>query len=209
MLEHQLEKVRNLYSTNLLENGVESRSVGWNSEVGHHLRFEKLCSFIRGDIGPISINDYGCGYGALLDFLSKHARAEVVKYHGYDICAEMLNAAKEKLKWYEGSIDLILDAEVKTKADYSIVSGTFNVKFDSTDEDWTLLIIEKLAMLNEMSTKGFSFNLLTSYVDWKEPHLFYADPCFWFDYCKRNFSKKVSLLHDYDLWEWTISVTKA
>lgn len=56
------------------------------------------------------------------------------------------------------------------------------------------------------SVKGFSFNLLSTYADWKENHLFYGDPTYFFDYCKRNFSKKVFLLHDYPLYEWTIGV---
>jgi len=38
--------------------------------------------------------------------------------------------------------------------------------------------------------------------------LYYADPCFIFDYCKRNFSRNVALLHDYELYEFTIIVRK-
>ena len=54
--------------------------------------------------------------------------------------------------------------------------------------------------------KALAFNLLSTYVDWQEPHLFYGDPLFWFDHCKRNYSRQVALLHDYPLYEWTIVV---
>ena len=36
--------------------------------------------------------------------------------------------------------------------------------------------------------------------------LYYGDPSFFFDHCKREHSRHVALLHDYGLWEWTIVV---
>ena len=53
-----------------------------------------------------------------------------------------------------------------------------------------------------------AFNLLTNYVDYKDEDLYYADPTYYFEYCKNQFSKNVSLLHDYDLFEWTIIIKK-
>ena len=38
--------------------------------------------------------------------------------------------------------------------------------------------------------------------------LYYADPLFFFDYCKNYFSEKITLIHDYDLYEFTILVKK-
>jgi len=38
--------------------------------------------------------------------------------------------------------------------------------------------------------------------------LFYANPCNFFDFCKNNFSKNVSLIHDYGCYEFTIRVIK-
>jgi hypothetical protein len=34
--------------------------------------------------------------------------------------------------------------------------------------------------------------------------LYYGDPCFLFDYCKRHFSKNIVLLHDYNLYDFTL-----
>jgi hypothetical protein len=38
--------------------------------------------------------------------------------------------------------------------------------------------------------------------------LFYADPCVYFDLCKRRYSRQVALLHDYGLYEFTLIVRK-
>jgi SAM-dependent methyltransferase len=170
------------------------------------LRFSKLTSIISNNDEHISINDYGCGYGAHLDFLINNAGLKVNRYNGYDLSIEMLEAAKEKLSIHQAEIQLKHSSSLETVADYSFVSGTFNVRFEASDKDWEEFIKAKLHEMHRFSNKGFSFNLLTSYVDWKEPHLYYGDPCYWFDYCKKHFSKKVSLLHDYPLWEWTILV---
>jgi hypothetical protein len=49
---------------------------------------------------------------------------------------------------------------------------------------------------------------LSTYVHWKAENLYYADPFMFFDFCKRNISPYVSLLHDYPLFEWTLLVRK-
>ena len=39
-------------------------------------------------------------------------------------------------------------------------------------------------------------------------YLYYGDPLFYFDYSKRHFSRNVALLHDYDLYEFTLLIKK-
>lgn len=82
------------------------------------------------------------------------------------------------------------------------------MKFDIEDSLWEHYVKKALFNVNEKSIKGFAFNILTTYVDYKERHLYYADPLFFFDFCKKNFSRNVSLLHDYGLYEWTMIVKK-
>jgi SAM-dependent methyltransferase len=206
-MDDTLEKIANLYSDNLSEHGDDSKAVGWPTVDSQELRFEKLTQVIPDIDGAFSVNDYGCGYGAHLKYLLGK-QYSVAVYNGYDLSQEMLDKSKECLKEFNGDLKLINSSNITTPADFSFVSGTFNVRFETTYDDWKNFIEETLTMINESSKLGFSFNLLSKYVDWEEPHLFYGDPCYWFDYCKLNFSKQVSLLHDYPLYEWTILVRK-
>jgi hypothetical protein len=50
--------------------------------------------------------------------------------------------------------------------------------------------------------------MLTKYsdADRMRGDLYYGDPAFFFDHCKRSFSRNVALLHDYGLYEFTILV---
>lgn len=200
-----LHQVRDLYSSNLAEKGVGPNSVGWRDEATQQLRFRKLAHVIVPDgDAALTYNDLGCGYGAMFPFLRDEAGAPLGLYRGYDISREMLDAARTFAA--DPRVELVEGARLDKKADYSFVSGTFNVRFRATDEEWLAYILEMLANAAEFSTKGFAFNLLTSYVDWKEPHLYYGDPKFFFDHCVRTFSRRVALLQDYPLYEWTIAV---
>jgi hypothetical protein len=124
----------------------------------------------------------------------------------FDISEEMIKAASN---YVENQKTCFIKSDKITKlADYSFTSGIFNVKFKKSDEEWKNYILETLSNMNEYSKKGFSFNLLTTYVDYKEEHLYYGDPLFFFDYCKKKFSENLSLIHNYNLWDWTIHVKK-
>ena len=96
------------------------------------------------------------------------------------------------------------------QSDYTLASGIFNIRFRATNEDWLKYILETITVMNERSLKGFSFNMLTTYSDrdYMKEELYYGDPCLFFDHCKRNFSKNVALLHDYDQYDFTILVRK-
>lgn len=201
-----LEKVEKLYTNSLEKHGIDSRAVGWNTSECQILRFDKLAEVIVNKDSPIIINDLGCGYGAMYNYLINNDY-KISEYNGYDISDEMLKQAQNLIGKIP-CVNLIKSPSLITEADYTFVSGIFNVKFDAKEDEWVEFVKKTLRNMNKYSKKGFSFNLLTSYVDYRKEDLYYADPSYFFDYCKKSFSKKVSLLHDYDLWEWTIIVKK-
>lgn len=205
-MENILKKVETLYTDSLKKHGVGSKAVGWTTESGQIVRFDKLVAVIENKDLSYSVNDLGCGYGAMFQYLEENS-FKLQQYNGYDISSDMLNCARERIGDNK-KVKLFEKSTLQTRADYSFISGIFNVKFESDDEKWEQFIEDTLQNINDNSKKGFAFNLLTSYVDYKEPHLYYADPCKYFNFCKKNFSKNISLIHDYDLWEWTILVKK-
>ena len=89
-----------------------------------------------------------------------------------------------------------------------MTSGIFNVKFDEQRDNWEYYVKQTLKNMFEQSKKGMAFNLLTKYVDFEAADLFYADPTQYFDYCKKELSSYVNLIHDYNLYEWTIVIKK-
>ncbi len=201
-----INKVGNYYSKKVMEHGATSTGVDWNGRESQFLRFQQLGKVLSTK-SDISILDYGCGYGAFIDYLAENGYHDI-KYFGYDISEEMLKEAKLN---YPGERFKFINSESHlTNVDFTIASGIFNVRLDTSIEEWEAYILKTLDVINRISDKGFSFNILTSYSDeaYKKDYLFYAEPMFYFNLCKEHYSRNVALLHDYDLYEFTIIVRK-
>ena len=152
--------------------------------------------------GRFSLNDYGCGYGALVGLLE--ARGLLVDYRGFDLSESMLEHARREHE----EVTFVANVEELPSADYTVASGIFNVKLDVPVDDWREYVLGTLETIARLSDKGFAFNMLTSYsdADRMRNDLYYGDPRFFFDLCKREYSRHVALLHDYGLYEFTMIV---
>ncbi|MCK5610397.1 class I SAM-dependent methyltransferase [Candidatus Pacearchaeota archaeon] len=205
-MKRPLKKIADLYTDNLRNLGASPRGVGWRDKQSQMLRFAKLGQVLKEETKgkKINFNDLGCGYGAMYLFLKKLPQIKTGKYFGYDISESMLAEARKTIN--APGVFFVKSDRILHQADYSFASGIFNVKFNESNHAWKKYTLDVLKNMNNMSRKGFAFNALSTYVDYKEKHLYYADALFYFDFCKKHFSKRVSLLHDYKLYEWTMIV---
>ena len=201
-----LSEIESYYSERIRTHGESPQGVDWNGADGQTLRFEQLLKIVSLE-RQFSINDLGCGYGALLDFVSQSV--EDYLYAGFDISEEMITVGRKRYK-ENSRARFAVGHEPDGIADYGIASGIFNVKLRASEAEWESYIERSLDILNGTSRCGFAFNCLTSYSDSEmtRPHLYYADPLQIFDLCKRRYSRNVALLHDYDLYEFTVLVRK-
>jgi len=201
-----LSEIENYYTQKVLSHGDSPQGVDWNSSESQELRF-KILSQVIAQNKNFSVLDYGCGYGAMFSYYKLNY--DNFKYTGFDISDEMIKKAKENHKtesnanWFNKVDDIAVH-------DFVIASGIFNVRLKNSDNDWEIYIFDTLNQINKLAERGFAFNMLTSYSDkeYMKDYLYYADPRLIFDYCKKNFSKNIALLHDYDLYEFTIIVRK-
>lgn len=201
-----LAEVAEYYSSKLAEHGETPRGVDWNGEESQVLRFEQLAKIISPST-KFSINDLGCGYGSLFDYLESHCRD--FTYSGCDVSGDMIRAAQGRYA-SDANARFVATSVPPEIADYGIASGIFNVRLGRSDHEWREYLEATLDVLDRTSLKGFAFNCLTSYSDKEKmrDYLYYADPCALFDQCKRRYSRHVALLHDYGLYEFTILVRK-
>jgi len=201
-----LEAVRNYYDEKVSEFGPTPGGVDWNGTESQSVRFDVLSQLVRGsNEQPISVDDYGCGYGAYLDYLRTHGMTNI-DYIGLDVAPKMIEEARKR---HPSRGFLVGDSSPRI-ADYAVASGIFNVALDTNREEWLSHILATLDKMDAATTAGFAFNCLTSYshADKKRPYLYYGDPCFYFNHCKSSYSDHVALLHDYGLYEFTILVRK-
>ena len=202
----KLKSIGEYYTKKLTSFGATPAGVDWNGEEGQTLRFVQLERLF--DISSVaSIADIGCGYGALLTFL--RGRGFRGDYVGIDISAEMIDAARGAHSNDAGATFDCARAPARA-CEYAVASGIMNVRLDTPDDEWRTHIENTIAVLDRAGERGFAFNSLTSYSDPERmvERLYYADPCWLFDLCKSKYSRNVALLHDYDLYEFTILVRK-
>ncbi len=198
-------EVGHFFSEKVARLGPTPAGADFNSEAAQTERFRQFVRLLDFS-APFSLIDFGCGYGALAPYLL-NLGLPLRRYVGFDISQEMIEAARAQTP---ADIEAELTTEVGHigKADFTIASGIFNMKLKADPAAWHQHIVGTLDILARASVRGFAFNMLTSYSDREKmrPDLYYGDPCWFFDHCKRRFSRNVAVLHDYELYDWTLSV---
>ena len=200
-----LKPLDTFFSSALAEFGPVNQGAGWADLDQQIKRFAELSkAFDTSE--PFDVLDYGCGYGAMLDYL-KSTKASAA-YWGYDISKALLKAARDT---HPGMEDRFLSEIPQGKRyDYVVASGIFNLRMDIPLDTWDDIVHATIDKFHALSSRGFAFNMLTSY---REPHhkrscAYYGDPLHFFDLCFRKYSPNIALIHDYNLWDFTIIVRK-
>lgn len=201
-----IQQVSSYYGSKLATHGATSRGVDWNSEESQTLRFSQFDHLLPTG-STFSIIDFGCGYGALADYLNRTGRH--FDYVGYDVNEAMIATAIE-LHSDAANCSFTNSEALLKPADFCVASGLFNVKLQVPRAEWEDYIHDTLHTIAANSTRGFAFNVLTQYSDRHRMRddLFYADPSHVLAYCITHFSRHVAVLHDYGLYEFTVLVRK-
>ena len=200
-----LKKIEEYYTKKINAYGNKPMGVDWKDKSSQQLRFLQLLKIIESK-NKFTINDIGCGYGALYEFMQDYYKS--FKYYGFDISEAMIEKASSL--YNPKNVSFLRSSSPNLINDYSVASGIFNVRLNTNNNDWLEYIKKTLKIMDKKSIKGFSFNCLSSYSDKSKMRrdLYYADPLILFDYCKKNFSKNIALLHDYNLYEFTMLIKK-
>ena len=154
-------KIADIYNQRFLRLGPAPEASMWFSKKRQFTRFDIIFNEINllTKHNKKSIIDIGCGYGSFLQFLSERGADGIWSYYGYDLSTEVIKFCKEKYSdgavFYTGSFP-------DFKAEFIIMSGTYNF-FPSKDYDhWRLYFYRSLRKLWSKTTCAMIFNLQTS-----------------------------------------------
>jgi SAM-dependent methyltransferase len=200
-----LKDISKVFGHRIRTFGDVPAGVLWKNRKGQKLRFEVLAGILD-DLppsAPVTINDFGCGYGAMYDFLRDLPTMAKITYSGYDISKEMVNTASQRNN--DRRATFIKASRIDTPADFTFVSGTFNLNLDVDDGPWNTYVKSTLNQLWVMSNKGLAFNMLDKNHPNQEIGLFYANAEEYIDFC-RTLSPDVTIIDNYPLDEWTIFI---
>lgn len=202
-----LEQIASVFSRRFREYGETPRGVLWRTLEGQQLRFEILAGILDNIPAgkPLSINDYGCGYGAFFDFLCTLPSFPDMTYTGYDISDDMVRAASARTNDQRATFT---NASVVDQAvDFTFVSGTFNLKLQTPVKSWEAYIKSALSALWLKTDKGLAFNMLDNDHAEKGDSLYYADAEAFMNFCS-TLSDNVTLIDNAPFQEWTIFIRR-
>lgn len=176
------------YRSLLDKYGDSPGSAQWADESSQFRRFKVLNQI--GNLKGRTVLDYGCGCAAFAQYL-KITDQDPSLYCGVDLVEEFF--AYARIKYPEGTYLLPDQLSDSSSFDYVFVSGVFNNKIDDNSGFWRKTILR----LFDIARVGLAFNMLSTYVDYNDPTLYYEDPCAVFRFLKENVSPYVSIRHDY------------
>ena len=196
------------YTSRLEAHGPTPLGVDWSCVPTQELRFVQLLK-LRGAKRRFSLNDLGCGYGALLAYLDRRHGNCTIDYLGVDLSIAMIAEAR-KLWAQRPATRFEFGHASSREADFSLASGIFNVRLDLPPDDWTGLIAATLNGLHATSRLGFAVNFLEPAPagSTARPELYRTPSPTWAKYCEQRFGSRVDVISGYGMREYTLLVRR-
>lgn len=191
----------NRYRDRLEAHGPGIKALSSGTTERRDIRFDVLNS--AGDMRGKRVLDIGCGMADFHAWLDD--RGIQIDYTGYDITPELIEIAASRFPNARFEIRDIQKQGIQEEFDYVVSSQTFNnvLNFQNNYE----IMRDILRICYEASRTAVIVDMMTSYVDFREPHLFYYNPELIFRYAK-SLTKRVLLRHDYPAYEFAIILYK-
>jgi SAM-dependent methyltransferase len=203
-LEQVHMDIERYYTQKVTEHGPTPLGVDWSCVPTQEMRFVqllKLCDFGS----PFTLNDIGCGYGALLAYLKRRHRGRAVDYVGADLSAAMIDHAR-RLWSRRPATAFVVGPDAGRVADYAVCSGIFNVRLNQPLAAWEAFVANALEGLRSGSSRGFAANFLAPAAPGAAPipQLYRVEPDRWVRYCERELGARVEVIEGYGMCEFTL-----
>jgi SAM-dependent methyltransferase len=142
--------------------------------------------------------DVGCGLGAMHEHLVSAGIA--CRYTGYDINPQLIDMARRRHPALTFEVRDVLSEEFP-EFDFIVSSSSFNLKLEH--EDNYSFIERMLKTMHAHARRAVAVDLMTSYVDFKNPDAFYYEPERVLAIAK-GITKRVALRHDLPLFQFCV-----
>jgi 2-polyprenyl-3-methyl-5-hydroxy-6-metoxy-1,4-benzoquinol methylase len=194
-----LDDVKKRYQNRIEQFGVSFDSLNSGDQAKQIARCEAHLKSM--DINKSHVLDIGCGLGSFYNFLKQnHAK---YTYTGYDIVNEYINYCKEHYKDASFECRNIFEDGIEGTYDTIVMSQVLNNRYSSSDNMEVMCNAIELAFKH--TTHSVSIDMMSKYVDFENPELYYYQPEEVFKYAKKV-TKKVRLLHEYRPFEFCIQL---
>lgn len=195
------------YEDCLDRHGDTHLGVDWPNAEDARTRYRVMLDVIREPASrPVSLLDFGCGAGHLLDYIRRMGASQI-DYRGLDASEKFVALCRRKFPqttFYQS--DILQDRSDIEPADYVVLNGVLTERRDLTTSEMQAYMEALLQAVWPLARKGMAFNVMSCQVDWQRDDLFHlpfdATARFVADHLSRHFLFR----QDYGLYEYTTYV---
>jgi len=196
------EDARNVirrYQERISEHGATFASLNSGSAAKQGIRHGVHASALRGS--HPSILEVGCGLGDFYKYLTEHQTN--CSYTGYDIVPEYVAECQRSCPNAKFELRNIFAAGIDGPYDTIVMSQVLNNRYQQSDNMEVMRRAMELAF--QHTRVSVSIDMLSTYVDFRNPDLFYYSPEEIFRTAK-TVAPRVTLRHDYRAYEFCIQL---
>jgi len=195
------------YEDCLDRHGDTHLGVDWPNAEDAETRYRVMLGLIRepADV-PVSLLDFGCGAGHLLDFIRRN-RLETIAYQGLDASPKFIALCQRKFPGVPFlAIDFLTDRIGVNPVDYIVLNGVLTEKREMTDREMRAYMEALITALWPFAGRGLAFNVMSTQVDWQRDDLFHVPFDDMADFVTARLSGHFQFRQDYGLYEYTTYV---
>lgn len=187
------------YQRRIAEHGPTFASLNSGSEEKQRLRHSIHASALRGK--RPSILEIGCGLGDFYKYLL--AQNQDCSYHGYDIVPEYISECQRVYPQAKFEVRNIFVDGIDGMYDTVAMSQVLNNRYEKSDN---MRVMQRaLEVAFEHTRISVSVDMLSTYVDFRNPDLFYYSPEEIFRVAK-SIAPRVLMRHDYRAFEFCVQL---
>jgi SAM-dependent methyltransferase len=187
------------YQRRIAEHGPTFASLNSGSELKQAIRQGVHASALRGE--RPSILEVGCGLGDFYKYLSGQRRD--CSYHGYDIVPEYVAECRRVYPQAKFEVRNIFVDGIEGIYDTVVMSQVLNNRYQKSDNMQVMRRALELAF--QHTRVSVSVDMLSSYVDFRNPDLFYYAPEEIFRMAKA-IAPRALIRHDYRAFEFCVQL---
>ena len=187
------------YQRRIAQHGATFASLNSGSVEKQKIRHQVHAGALKGDCPAIL--DIGCGLADFYQYLKKHGRD--CQYSGYDIVPEYIEECRKRYPGCNFQLRDIFREPIDAAFDTIVMSQVLNNNYPNSDN----MEVMKTALSAAFSHTriSVSVDMMSSYVDFQAPELFYYSPEEIFRFAK-SLTRRVVLRHDYRPFEFCIQL---
>lgn len=183
--------------------------VDWPNAEDADLRYRTMLGVIRETEQTVSLLDFGCGSGGLLEYLDRVPSTDVyLDYHGHDISPAYIDHCRRTYPHLPFTAGDVLTGAELPAVEYAIANGVFTEKLELSTDAMFDFLCDVVRVLFTSVRVGLAFNVMSKKVDWERDDLFHLDPERLEEFLIGELGADVKIIEDYGLYEYTAYVYK-